>query len=453
MEEILKEVLERIRPTPEEEERVRKVVDKVRDLLESIKHSFSFRKIVFAGSTARGTNLRGSSDIDVFLLYPKDVSLEEIEGEVRKLAEKIGGELLYAQHPYLKKNIDGVDVEIVPAYEIKPGERPLSATDRTPLHNEYVMAKLKDWQKDEVRLLKAFMKGIGVYGAEIKVEGFSGYLCELLIIHYGDFLSTLKAATKWRWGEYIDIEGKGKVKEKRPLIVVDPVDPYRNAAHAVSRESMARFIVASREFLKKPSLKFFFPKRPLLSPSEVKEILEERRSRLVGVFLKYPSGAPPDNIWGQLKKLGRLLERKLEEKDNFVIQRGVWTDERELVAVLLEIGGRYTARIHVREGPPVTNEEHAERFLEKHKNDRFGPFIRDGRLYAFYFVEEKSLLIEVLESVEEIVRGESIGGELGEALKEGFDVVEGRGVLKYMKNEGFATFLSDFLLRKFPWEY
>jgi len=173
----------------------------------------------------------------------------------------------------------------------------------------------------------------------------------------------------------------------------------------------------------------------------------------VGVFLKYPEEAAPDNVWGQLKKLGRRLRKKMEQKDNFVIQHGVWTDEKNLVAVLLEVGGRYTARIHLREGPPVTDRENSERFLEKHRDDPYGPFIIDGRLYAFYFVEEKSLLVELFESMEEIAREESVGGELGEVIKEGFDVVEGRGILRYAKHEGFRSFLSDFLVRKFPWEY
>ncbi|NPA86695.1 MAG: CCA tRNA nucleotidyltransferase [Candidatus Diapherotrites archaeon] len=453
MEELLREVLERIRPSEEENERLRRAMEKVRNILEGLKEELGFVDVVFAGSAARDTHLRGSSDVDVFILFPKDVEPGRFEEVIKKLREVMGGELLYAQHPYLRTRVDGVDVEIVPAYKIEPGERILSATDRTPLHNEYVKRKLRPEQRDQVRLLKAFMKGIGVYGAEIKVEGFSGYLCELLVIHYGSFLDVLRAASEWRWGEYIDIEGKGKVRERRPLVVVDPVDPHRNVAHSVSRESMGKFIVAAREFLKSPSLKFFFPRRPLLSPAEIKNIMDERRSRIVGVFLKYPEEAAPDNVWGQLKKLGRRLRKKMEQKDNFVIQHGVWTDEKNLVAVLLEVGGRYTARIHLREGPPVTDRENSERFLEKHRDDPYGPFIIDGRLYAFYFVEEKSLLVELFESMEEIAREESVGGELGEVIKEGFDVVEGRGILRYAKHEGFRSFLSDFLVRKFPWEY
>jgi len=43
--------------------------------------------------------------------------------------------------------------------------------------------------------LKQFMKGIGVYGSELRRRGFSGYLTELLVINYGSFLGVLKEAS------------------------------------------------------------------------------------------------------------------------------------------------------------------------------------------------------------------------------------------------------------------
>ncbi len=452
MEEILRRVLERVRPTEEERKRIERVMERVRRTLEGMKGEFSYEGVVFAGSSARDTNLRGSSDVDAFILYPKGVPLERIEEEVKRLSERLGGELRYAQHPYVRLEVDGVDVEVVPAYRMRPGERVVSATDRTPLHNEYVRRRLKDYQRDEVRLLKAFLKGIGVYGAEVKVEGFSGYLCELLIIHYGDFLSTLRAAARWKWGEYIDIEGHGEVKERRPLVVVDPVDPRRNVAHTVSKRSMATFIVAARAFLTRPSLKFFFPEEPRLSPSALRKIITERRSRPVLVYTKYPPGSAPDNVWGQLKRFVKLLRRRMEEKDNLVLQAEGWTDEREHVLVLLEVVGRYTARIHLREGPPVTDLEHSSRFLERHESDRFGPYVNEeGRLVAFYEVDQKSLLVEAMESVEEIVKGKSVGKDLLSSLEKGFQVVEGIEILRYY--DVSPSFFSHFFLRKFPWEY
>ena len=42
------------------------------------------------------------------------------------------------------------------------------------------------------------MKGVGVYGAEIRVGGFSGYLCELLTLSFGSFTDILKAVSDWK---------------------------------------------------------------------------------------------------------------------------------------------------------------------------------------------------------------------------------------------------------------
>ncbi len=37
-----------------------------------------------------------------------------------------------------------------------------------------------------------------------------------------------------------------------PLIVVDPVDPHRNVAAALSLQTLSEFVVASRNYLEKP---------------------------------------------------------------------------------------------------------------------------------------------------------------------------------------------------------
>jgi len=95
-------------------------------------------------------------------------------------------------------------VDIVPCYDAKSGEWQ-SATDRTPYHTNYIRARLDKQLRGDVRLLKKFMQGIGVYGAEIKVGGFSGYLCELLIMKYGSFEATLHAFAKYNKRVVIDI--------------------------------------------------------------------------------------------------------------------------------------------------------------------------------------------------------------------------------------------------------
>ena len=143
------------------------------------------------GSVAKDTWLSENPDIDIFMRLPTSIPRKNL-GEVGlKIAKKAAEGYVqlerFAEHPYLEIVVEGYHADIVPCYDAKPGEWQ-SATDRTPYHTDYInrTSQLKAL-RGEVRLLKAFMQGIGVYGAEIKVGGFSGYLCELLIMNYGSF--------------------------------------------------------------------------------------------------------------------------------------------------------------------------------------------------------------------------------------------------------------------------
>ena len=104
--------------------------------------------------------------------------------------------------------IGGFEVDLVPCYALPDASRIRSAVDRTPFHTRFVLSSLDDVKRGQVLLLKQFMKGIGVYGAEAKVQGFSGYLTELLIIKYGDLLNVLRAASGWRPGTVMDMDAE-----------------------------------------------------------------------------------------------------------------------------------------------------------------------------------------------------------------------------------------------------
>src|SRR2546428_7726581 len=75
-----------------------------------------------------------------------------------------------------------------------------------------------------------------------------------------------------------------------PLVVVDPVDGNRNVASAVSAEQLATFVHAAREYLAKPSDRFFFP-RPLKprSVAQLKATLRRRETHLVVISIPAPS--------------------------------------------------------------------------------------------------------------------------------------------------------------------
>ena len=106
-------------------------------------------------------------------------------------------------------------------------------------------------KQDEVLLLKKFMDAVGTYGSEFKTGGFAGYLCELLILEYGSFENTLRAAQNWKFNTKIDLENFGTAKDFKqdPLVCIDPTDMNRNVGAALRIERFVDFIVASRNFL------------------------------------------------------------------------------------------------------------------------------------------------------------------------------------------------------------
>ncbi|HID23980.1 MAG TPA: CCA tRNA nucleotidyltransferase, partial [Planctomycetaceae bacterium] len=236
---VIEEVLSRIVPTPEEEAKLREVE---KELVARIRYEASqYDRRLYArllGSASRGTWLRYQKDLDIFIFFPEEYSKEEMERIVTSIASRVlkGVEKRYAEHPYVRGEFRGYDVELVPCYAIKDTSYLKSAVDRTPFHNDYVKKRISS-KENEVRLLKQFLKGIACYGAEAKVEGFSGYLCELLVIKFGSFIRVLEAAKHFKRGEVLSLRGDVDEKAVRrkfssPLIFLDPVDENRNVAAA-----------------------------------------------------------------------------------------------------------------------------------------------------------------------------------------------------------------------------
>ena len=66
-----KPILEEIKPTLDEENEVRKVSSKLLDFLNDKCHLDGIdAEAVLVGSVAKGTYLRGKSDIDIFIAFP-----------------------------------------------------------------------------------------------------------------------------------------------------------------------------------------------------------------------------------------------------------------------------------------------------------------------------------------------------------------------------------------------
>jgi tRNA nucleotidyltransferase (CCA-adding enzyme) len=460
------EVLLKISPTAEER---KKIMELAKDLERKVARSAAKRGIEAVvrveGSVAKDTWLKKEPDVDVFMCMPPTIP-RKILGKVslqiaREATEGARQVERFAEHPYLEAFVEGVRVNIVPCYCAPRGEW-LSATDRTPFHTDYVNKRLNQNLRDEIRLLKRFMQGIRVYGAEIKVGGFSGYLCELLVIHCRSFTGVLKAFANYAPGMVIDIENYYASREKElgllfdePLVVIDPVDKGRNVASAVKQDKIYTLVGAARAFLKTPSPKFFFP--PQVKPFSARELRQNFKNRSSDcLFLTFKSvKAVPDVIWGQLYKTQRALRKTLELADFHVLRDTVWSDENNFSAFVFELEQRMLSGVKKHVGPPLERERECADFLQKYTENGCvvsGPYVEEGR----WVVEVKRKQRDAVELLREKLKdggvNAGVASLISRALSDGFNVtVNGEVAEVYSGNKAFAKFVTEFLRGKPFW--
>ena len=377
---ILKKVLLEIEPSEKEARKVKKFASALITLL---KRYAGRKEVVLAGSIAKGTYLRERADVDIFVMFRKKIPKMEMKAELERIM--IGAfpgtryQMNYAEHPYIKFHINGRTVDLVPAYKMKEGGERLTAVDRSVLHTKYILKKLKKKQRKEVLLLKQMLRANEIYGAEIKVEGFSGYLCELLIIRYGSFRKMMK--TKWKLPVVIDLKKYYKPKEYGKLvekfdsefIVVDPTDKNRNVAAALSEENLEKFISLCR---KKLSLNMFFR-----IPETFVDKLEKKKRKYFVYVIEIPKPRVVDDVlWGQLKKLMKQL--KYVMKDYKPVETFASVNRKVKIAIPLR--EKKTAELVEYNGPPANMKKHADKFRKKHRKAII--LKKKGRLVA---VEKK----------------------------------------------------------------
>jgi len=398
-------------------------------------------EVRLAGSYAKGSWLT-DQDFDLFMMFPPEMSREEMtEIGIQAGKDVMNGELVYSEHPYTTGYFEGVEVDMVPCYHLKSTEHIKTAVDRTPFHTLYINSHLDVDQKDQVRLLKRFMKGIGAYGAEQDSRGFSGYMCEILVVRYGSFRSVLEAAVDWKHGETIVIEEKGPDFESA-LVVYDPVDKNRNAASAVHEDTLDLFMTAAKAYLEEPSEKFFFPDpRSPLDPGELEWICAKKGSKLVSVTFDRPEGVVDDNLQAQLWRTQYALEKKFGEFDFNVLNAAHLLDDLRL-NVIFELENDVLSETHVHRGPPVKVKKASEDFCEHWKDNPYGaPYQKDG----YWYVESKRPLRTASEFLMKEAAVAGIGKNVDPDTMTVYDHVQTMSVMD-------AGLLTQLLDPRYPWE-
>lgn len=379
--EIFEKVLKKITPTKKDLEDEKKIFLFIKEKIDKIKGNHSH--LEWCGSSARNTHLKSDRDLDLFIMFNKEMDAQQLEKEGLKIGKTVfrghPWEKAYSQHPYIRGIINGFDIEIVPSYIVKKGSEKKSAVDRTPFHNKFILKNLKKNQHKEVRLLKQFLKGIGAYGADLKNCSLPGYGAELLIIKYKTFQNVLKNTKNWGIGTIIKFNSKtSKTKFDSPLIIIDPVDENRNVASALNLEQFQRIKLASKLFLENPSINFFFPKK--ITPwkkQKVKKMLEKKE--LIAIYSKFPKKDLSDIVWGQLRRFLKKITKHLNEKDFIVLRETLWSDEKDIYFIIqLENLNLQEAKKII--GPKAIDEENVKKFLKDKQNIISGPRIENERI-------------------------------------------------------------------------
>ncbi|RME77475.1 CCA tRNA nucleotidyltransferase [Candidatus Woesearchaeota archaeon] len=389
-----KEILPKLEPDKEQVKRAQKLVKEIQKLIDDAQIQ---AEVMLGGSLAKGTNLKGDHDIDIFVRFDyerykdKDIS-ELLEQALSPLAiERVHGSRDYF---HLKQD---VNVEIVPVLKVDDPAKAKNVTDMSPLHVAWVQ-KHKRYAGD-IRLAKQFCKAARVYGAESYIGGFSGHVLDILVITYKGFENLLKASQKWKDKEIIDplkrnltLEDFNKSKTDSPIIVVDPILADRNAAAALTKEKYEMFREAAAKFLKKPTKSAF-----IIKPFDLEKIKKKYKTKKVVCLEIEPLEGKTDVVGAKIMKAIKILRNQLKFHDFEILNYGWNWKEGEPAKAFFVFPAKNLEPVSKRCGPPLEETERVANFKKKHKQT----FEENGRICTYVkraFTDPKKLISHLIKT-------------------------------------------------------
>jgi len=375
-------------------------------------------QVEFGGSYAKGTWLPEKADIDIFLKFKKSTPEKKFVTIAKKIGfdsmKKFNPYVRYSEHPYIEAHIKDTRVNVVPCYDV-PSGRWKSAADRSTFHTRFMLESLTGEMKNDVRLLKEFLKSNGVYGAEIAKQGFSGYVAEVLVWNFGSFEDVIKKISKIKLGQII---GKATKKFETPIVIMDPIDTNRNLAAAISTENIGKFVLACRAFLKKPSLSFFKSR-----PSSKKNLRDV-------IVIKFNfSSRSPDIIWGQIKRAANALATQMEVEGFKVLRNGAATDEKKEAALFFVSQALEIEKKMVRHGPNFFSESDSEKFITKNfKKGEIMWIDNNGKILSLQKRQNNDARVFLDDLLKNHLNKSGIPKGLKNDFKKGFKIIPGNKI-------------------------
>jgi len=354
---IISEVKNTIVPTKSQKILKSKIADLAFTLVKTqLKNFPEVLGLEFGGSFAKGTWLSKNADIDIFIKFKEETSEEKFEEVSRRIGfvsmKGYNPYVRYSEHPYVEAKIKNTKINVVPCYDVKLGHWK-SAADRSPFHTLHMKKALTPKMRDEVRLLKTFLQSVGIYGAEMAKQGFSGYVSEVLILNFKNFENVIKSISKI--GESL-VVGNPTKKFDTPIVIVDPIDSNRNLAAAISEENIGKFILACRALNISPSKKFFI--------SIKSKVIKDNLENVLVVKFNFKTRSP-DIIWGQIKRAANSLKTQIEIGGFKVLRSTAHTDEKKEAFLIFLLESVVIPKEYSRLGPEFFRENDCRSFIAK----------------------------------------------------------------------------------------
>jgi tRNA nucleotidyltransferase (CCA-adding enzyme) len=422
-------------------ETLQKALVKQADIL-GLEYSF----IEEQGSTGKKqTQLRNAADIDLFIgLNPENhsetiKSRESIDRLLTQYAKEwiipairsldvSKTELAFSQHPYVSFDYRDLPVDVLCCFDISSKELrmngPITTVDRTVHHTRYVSGKITNRMRNDIRILKSFLRACHTYGDRCAVGrmGFTGYSLEILVIQCGGLTKALSALENL---DHQPIDSENRTLEELQRIstfhddhvyIIDPTDSNRNTAASFDprafnwtkkriellRQSLeVGEDTQTLEILLESPISTKSPPRSILPHMQAVEFISDRtvhytilRDKLHSLARKIRQSLSEEQT-GE-KRFGQVLTEIYIEEDTFalgfLIQNPV-------------ISARFS-----RKGPPLTLEDAVEQFRTSHPKT----FERDG----FVWTEIQRKWIDAKEFLNQL---------LAESKIKGLNLLETRG--------------------------
>ncbi len=377
--------------------------------------------------------------------------------EVKKRTGKI---------PHLRIIAGDEYVNLFVGFEVTPGEKQISIFDSIPMHTQYLLTHMQEQDRNEVLLLKKFMKTVGVYRNEIGAVGFNGYLCELLIVFYGSFWEAIKGISGWKPRTIIDIKRKKvqiedvdsltseMLSRYYPLYVQDPLNPKDNVAADVSMLLFVSLIAAANTYIFEPTIHFFEDLQCEIPPFDdlVRKIISTGREILVLVLKR--NFQESEICWQKALSIKSAFASEIFA-NNYILERSyafVSDDHYGLMISLMTANPQLLLR---KDGPDITSKESLE-FLKrysKHIDVVAGPFIDNDR-WAVYLTKKGQKIRDFLENlVKKNTFVLNVDSFLKVEIKEKMNVLGIDEILReiYEFDSTFAENLYTFIERKPLW--